>query len=298
MSRLSIEDPNIVTEFNKETGEYLLSGMGELHLEIAAKALSEKVGETEIAVSTPLVSYREIVTKNGKIVRSRSADKRNEFLVQVEPLEDTGKEEKSTVWMIDENKNQLENLTEDFSESGNARDAIVSGFEWACKAGPLCEQPMKGVRVRLLSANISVDSQSHESTQVMKAVGRAIFASFLSAKPTLLEPFYRIEITVPPQFVGECSRIVTRRRGKITISQQKNSPIMTIKGFIPVAESLGLATELRSATSGKTFWQSSFDHWAKTPKQITNLIIKESRSKKGLPPAIPKPEDFAEIEIA
>jgi elongation factor 2 len=298
MNRLQIEDPNVKTTLNRETGEYLLSGMGELHLEIAVKTLREYTDEKEIAVSKPSVNYRETVVKRGKAAKSQSSNKENQFTIRVQPSKERIEEKDDSTWVIDENENELVDLAENSPKLNAIKESVISGFQWACNAGPLSEQPMKDVKTIMLDASISDDPQKRETTQIAKAVSRAIFASFLTAKPTLLEPVYRIEITVPPEFVGECSKIATHRRAKITILQQKNSPNLIIKGFIPVAESFGLATELRSATSGRAFWQSRFDHWAKTPKPIAAEVIAHIRGKKGLQQQIPKPEDFAEIESA
>ncbi len=299
LNRLQIEDPNVKVGFSKETGEYLLTGMGELHLEIAAKTLKEQMGQAGISISKPSVNYRETAARKGKIVRSESANKENVFRLQVEPVQDLTKgAEGRSAWVKDANGNVLYNFCEKSQVLEGMKEMIVSGFRWACGTGPLCEQPLRNVQVKLLGANVSDDPEKRQGEQVSKAISRGIYASFLTAKPTLLEPVYRIEITVPPEFVGECSRIATQRRATIKILQQKNSPDMIIRGYIPVGESFGLATELRSATSGRAFWQSNFDHWDRAPKPIANQLIRDMRSKRGLQQTLPKPEDFAIIEEA
>ena len=91
--------------------------------------------------------------------------------------------------------------------------------------------------------------------------------------------------------MGECTSIITHRRGKILSSEQKGA-LTIITGYIPVAESLGLSEEMRSVTSGHAFWQSSFDRWEKIPENIAAEVIRQVRERKGLPPEIPKPEEF------
>jgi len=127
--------------------------------------------------------------------------------------------------------------------------------------------------------------------QVMPATRKALLGSFLTAKPVLLEPVYKIGVSVPHQWVGEVTGIITRKRGRITSSEQRGSLTM-INGYIPVAETFGLSAEMRSATSGHAFWQCTFDHWEKVPENLTLVVIKEIRERRGLKPEIPPPERF------
>ena len=320
MNRLSIEDPNLVTTINKETGEYLLSGMGELHLEIAVKFLRDYGGGLEILTSKPIVVYRESVSGKGIIAMAKSPNKHNRFWVQVEPLEEKvinmiekgeiaeemGKkqignilfkeaewptEEARNVWAIDEHRNILIDLTKGIQYLREAREMIIAGFRWACRAGPLCEEPLRGVKVKLMDAQLHEDSVHRGPAQIMPATRRAILGSFLTAKPALLEPVYKIGVSVPAQWVGECSSIITRKRGRILSSEQKGALTM-IAGYIPVAETFGLSAEMRSATSGHAFWQCTFDHWEKVPENIASEVVKQIRERKGLPPEIPTPNMF------
>jgi len=320
INRLSIEDPNLIATINKETGEYLLSGMGELHLEIAVKFLTEYGGGIDITTSRPIVAYRESVSEQGVIAMVKSPNKHNRFWMQVEPLEEkatelieNGKlaeemgrkqmgdvlykeakwptEEARNVWALDEHRNIIINLTKGIQYLREARDMIISGFRLACQAGPLCEEPIRGTKVKLMDVQLHEDPVHRGPAQIMPAIRRAIFGSFLTARPVLIEPVYKIGISVASQWVGECSRIITRKRGKISTSEQKGALTM-ITGFIPVAETFGLSAEMRSATSGHAFWQCTFDHWEKTPENIAAEIIRQIRERRGLPPEIPKPERF------
>jgi elongation factor 2 len=129
--------------------------------------------------------------------------------------------------------------------------------------------------------------------EIMHGVGKAIFGSFLTAKPMLLEPVYKTVISSPTELAGECSKIISSRRGKISAFEQKGVST-AITGYIPVAETFGLAAELRSATSGRAFWQSMFDHWEKVPAKLEAKTINEIRKRKGLPSEVPKAERFLE----
>ena len=320
MNRLSIEDPNLVTTINKETGEYLLSGMGELHLEIAVKFLRDYGGGIDIVTSRPIVMYRESVSDKGIVAMAKSPNKHNRFWVQVEPLEETvieliekgelaeemGRkrmgnvlykqakwptEEARNIWALEEHRNIMIDLTKGIQYLREAREMIIAGFRWACQAGPLCEEPIRGVKIKLMDAQLHEDPVHRGPAQIMPAIRRAILGSFLTAKPVLLEPIYKIGISVPAQWVGECSSIITRKRGRILSSGQKGALTM-ITGYIPVAETFGLSAEMRSATSGHAFWQCTFDHWEKTPENVAAEVIKQIRERRGLPPEIPKPSRF------
>jgi len=321
MQRLAIEDPNLTTTINKETGEYLLSGIGELHLEIAVKFLRDYAGGSlEIITSEPIAVFRESVTTQGNPITAKSPNRLNSIRIQVEPIEQkiidlieksditdemdpkqvatklkrlTGWPADTTqnVWAIEQHKNLLINLTKDAVLLEETRDTIISGFKYGCQYGPLCDEPMRGVKVKLLDAKLHPDPIHRGQAQIVPATRRAILGSFLTATPTLLEPTYKIEVSTPIQWVGEVSNLITRRRGRILSSEQRGL-VTNILGFMPVAETFGLAAEMRSATSGHAFWQSTFDHWDKMPENAASTIIGKTRQRRGLPPEIPTADKF------
>jgi len=302
MDQFATEDPNLAISVNRETGEYLLSGMGELHLEVAVKLLSDYLSGMEIATSSPRVIYRETATREGVIATAKSPNKQNKFAAQAAPIKDDlvrqiEQDENSTknirnILAVDEYKNVLVYCTGK-AEQREILDFIISGFTFACKAGPLCGEPLRGVKINLMEIQLSESSEHLGPVEIMHGVGKAIFGSFLTAKPMLLEPVYRTVITVPTELAGECSKIISSRRGKISVFEQKGVSTV-ITGYIPVAETFGLAAELRSATSGRAFWQSMFDRWEKVPEKLEAKTIKEIRKRKGLPSEVPKPERFLE----
>jgi len=321
MHRIVIEDPNLVSIVNKETGEYLLSGMGELHLEIAVKFLRDYAGGAlDIVVSKPIVVYRESVSGQGITAMGKSPNKHNRFWVRVEPLEDKvveliekgeiceemnpkkiaailqeragwSAEEARNVWAIEDHRNMLIDMTKGIQYLHEARDVIISGFRWGCENGPLAQEPMRGVKVKLMDARLHEDPIHREPAQIMPATRRGMFGSFLTAKPVLLEPVYKIEVSVPSQYIGDVSNVITRRRSRIFTSETKG-PLTMISGYIPVAETFGLAADMRSATAGHAFWQSTFDHWDKMPEKMAFTVIQELRKRRGLPPEIPTANKF------
>lgn len=297
LNRLLVEDPNLKITIDNKSGEHLLSGMGELHLETAVSFLRKYAEGLELSTSAPTVSYRESVTSKGETVMAKSLNKQNTFWFQVEPLESDELESirrdfEKNAWAEDENQNVLINYCQTRSLD-EIKELIIAGFRWACNSGPLCEEPLRNVKAKLINAEIGENPESVEPEQVTRTVSRAIFGSFLTAKPVLLEPLYKIEISVPTQFMGECTNILAHRRGKIFATEQRNA-LTIIKGYIPVSETLGLTAKMRSATSGRAFWQCTFDRWEKMPEKLGLEVIEQIRRKRGLPPEIPKPEKFVE----
>ncbi|MCW4003809.1 MAG: GTP-binding protein [Candidatus Bathyarchaeota archaeon] len=291
LERLAGEDPNLKLTIDKETGEYLLSGMGELHLEIAVNELKRE-RNVEVAISSPRVLYMESIQKSGIVALAKSPNKQNSFWVQVEPnAEKPAKAEKGKTLRVDEHHNTLVDCNgKARSVSAEVLDAILSGFEFACKAGPLCSEPVQRVRVNLVDFQLGNEV---DGSEVMRGIGKAVFGSFLTAEPVLLEPIYKIIVTVASELASESTRILTTRRGKVTSYEQKGL-LTCISGSIPVSETFGFAKEIRSATSGKAIWQTFFDHWEKIPKKLETQTISELRQRKGLASEVPKPDRFLE----
>jgi elongation factor 2 len=195
------------------------------------------------------------------------------------------------VWTIEEHKNLLVNLTKGIQYLREVRDMVMAGFRWACKNGPLSEEPMRGLKVKLTDVKLHEDPVHRGPAQVMPATRRALLGSFLTAGPVLLEPIYKIGVSVPAQWVGDVTGMINRKRGRILSSQQKG-PVTMITGYVPVAETFGLSAEMRSATSGHAFWQTQFDHWEKVPENLALEVIQGIRERRGLSPEIPKPNKF------
>ncbi|MGA3110720.1 MAG: GTP-binding protein [Candidatus Bathyarchaeia archaeon] len=289
LKKLASEDPNLKVDADQQTGEYLLSGMGELHLEVAINQLKSNAG-LDVTVSSPRVVYMESVEKGGVVALAKSPDKQNCFWVQVAP-DGHEIEEQVSILSVDEHRNVLLDCsakTELLSEE--ILEALIGGFEYACKAGPICGEPVRHLKVSLVDFQLS---SAFNCDELMRGVGKAIFGSFLSAQPVLLEPIYKIILTVSTGIASETSRILASKRGKVTCFEQKGLQTV-ITGFIPVSETFGFSKELRSATSGRAFWQSFFDHWEKMPQKLSSQVLADMRQRKGLSPEVPKPEKFLE----
>ena len=276
--------------------------MGELHLEIAVKHLRDQLSGMELSISLPRVVYREKATKKGVIATALSPNQQNSFVAQVEPLDERfislveekkSKDRNAKILAVVEHENVLVDCTGKTEQLRELFDFIVSGFTFACKAGPLCGEPIGGVKMNLIDIQLCENAEHRSPLEIMRGVGKAVFGSFLTAEPVLLEPVYKTVISAPAELTGECSRIMSSRRGKISAFEQKGV-FTVLTGYIPVAETFGLSAELRSTTSGRAFWQSLFARWEKMPEKLEVKTIKAIRKRKGLPAAVPRAERFLE----
>lgn len=319
MHRLSIEDPNMKVTINEQTGEYLLSGMGQLHLEVATTFIQE--AGVQIATSRPIVIYRESIRRRGNPVLVRSPNGHNKVMVEVEPLDGkvieliaTGKIGEFTDrrevarllrehgWPADEARG-VQSFSESFSILVNATKgvqrleqvsgSIRMGFIEAMNEGILAREPVRGVKVKLLDATIHEDPAHHGPAQIIPAVRRATHASILLADPVILEPILRLDARTSMDQVGNVTRVISRSRGRVVNVEQKG--LMTyVVGEMPAAESFELSESLRSATGGRVFWDTSFARWEPVPSQLMNVIVANIRKRKGLQAEIPKVDDLIE----
>ncbi|NLD65142.1 MAG: GTP-binding protein [Crenarchaeota archaeon] len=294
LDKLILEDPNLQTTIDKDTGEFLLSGMGELHLEIAINRL--KSSGVNLTVSQPRVVYMECVQKKGTVAETKTSNSESSVCVQVEPnlikQQKILKDEKhGSVLSVDEHQNMLLDSAGKTNDlSADVLQSVIDGFQFACRAGPLCGEPIRDLKVNLVDLKLD---ENPDKSEVMRGIGKAVFGSFLTANPTLLEPIYRIIISVTSDLANQSSRILTSNRGKVTLFEQKGH-LTQLSGYIPVAETFGFSAEMRSATSGRAIWQLLFDHWEKLPQKSTTEVISKLRKHRGLALEIPKPEKFLE----
>jgi elongation factor 2 len=317
LRRLSIEDPNLVTTINEETGEYLIAGMGTLHLEIAT-TLINKTG-LEIVTSKPIVIYRESVRRPAGPFEGKSPNKHNRIFIQVEPLSEeiidmikSGElgeymdraamakilrdkgwppEEAKGVWSVDESCNILVEVTKGAQFLQDVKDMVVSGYRWGIKEGPLAYEQIRGVKVKITDIQLHEDPVHRGPAQIMPMTRRALFAAFLSADPTLLEPIQRITAKVSPDLLGAVTSVISQKRGRV-ISVDQKGHLVYIVGEIPTSETFDLSEALRSATAGRAFWGLEFARWSPVPASMINQIIQDIRKRKGLPPEPQKAEDF------
>ena len=307
LKNLSIQDPNLLITINEETGEYLLSGIGELHLEIAIKEL-EKLG-VEVMASQPIVVYREAIRKQGGPVVANSINELNSVSLKVEPLDRnilnllleghlTRKEDRTVIkiltkkmkpylkntehiWAIEKHGNILIYEGELNEEIVNVKNSVITGFKWACESGPLCGEPLRGLKVAIQELKVHKNPELRDSSQIIPMIRNAIFKAILADNPTILEPIYKIQIRTPPETVKNVLSVLSQRRSDILNIEHRGFDAF-ITATIPVGESFGLATELRSKTSGRAFWQMQFSSWEELPENMVKQVINEVRKRKGM----------------
>ncbi|MGC8936251.1 MAG: elongation factor EF-2 [Candidatus Methanomethylicaceae archaeon] len=320
LHKMAIEDPTLSIKINQETGEYLIAGMGSLHLEIALWDLNQRTGGIEITTTPPIVVYRESLTKALGPFEGKSPNKHNRLYVTVEPLnektmeliqqgvihEDMDPRERAKIlreqagwdtevargiWAIDSYVNVLVDATKGLQYMREIKDTVIQAFRLNVAEGPLAREPIRGLLVKIVDANVHEDPAHRGPAQIMPAMRDAMFQGFLSANPILLEPIMKLDMKVPQDFLGSVTRIIAGKRGKI-ISLEQSDQTMHLVAEIPVAETFDLSDQLRSATAGKAFWGTEFARWSPVPSSMLSETIRKIRERKGLPPEPPKPEDF------
>jgi elongation factor 2 len=298
LKRLSKSDPCVLTFIN-ESGEHVVAGAGELHLEICLKDLEEDHAGVPLRISDPVVPYRETVTAKSSITAlSKSPNKHNRLYMIAEPLgEEVSKEiEAGRISPRDDFKVRARILADDFGwdvtdarkiwcfgpDTNGAnllvdqtkavqylneiKDSVVSGFQWASREGPVAEEPMRSCRFNIMDVTLHADAIHRGGGQLIPTARRVLYAAALLAEPGLLEPIFLVEIQVPESAMGGVYGVLTRRRGHVFSEEQRpGTPLFTIRAYLPVAESFGFNADLRSHTSGQAFPQSVFDHWQILP---------------------------------
>ncbi|MEM3770520.1 MAG: elongation factor EF-2 [Candidatus Bathyarchaeia archaeon] len=321
--KLTLEDPNLHFKIDKESGQYLLSGMGELHLEVTAYRMQE--AGLKVRMSKPIVIYRETISRDykGPAVMGKSPNKHNKLWVTVERLQSevieaikTGKinemqtrDERQKIlmkefsWSTEDARNViaiegtsiLVNRIKGRQYVEEVLDHVRSGFRDAVATGVLAKEPMYGLKVNLEDILIHEDPVHRGPAQILPMTWRPIWGSFLLSEPKLLEPILSFECKVPNDFVSPVITLLQKRRGRI-LDMVNEEDMVIVKAELPVAESFGIADELRSSTQGRAFWATQFSRWAPVPESMQAEVIKQIRERKGLPPTPPRPEEFCEEE--
>ncbi len=267
LSRLAEEDPTFRIHTNQETGQTLISGMGELHLEIIVDRLLREF-KVDANVGKPQVAYKETIRANskaeGKFVRqSGGRGQYGHCWVEIEPLEPgTGYEFVNKIVggvIPKEYINPIDNGIRESMENG-----ILAGY------------PMIDIRATVYDGSFhEVDS----SEMAFKIAGSMAFRSAAEkAKPSILEPIMKVEVQVPETYMGEVIGDMNSRRGRIE-GMEARSGTQIVRGFVPLSEMFGYATDLRSKTQGRGTYVMQFSHYEDAPKNITENIIAKRQGK-------------------
>ncbi len=310
LRQVSKEDPTIKIQINEETGEHLMSGMGELHLEVIENRIKTEKG-VEVQTSEPIVVYREAITKPGPEVEGKSPNKHNKFYFKVEPLEDSiygmikeGKISEMRVKRKDENLwssleeggmeskvtrkvrdiyngNLLIDLTKGIVHIGEVIEMVMDAFEDVMTYGPLGREPCTKIKVMLMDTKLHEDAIHRGPAQVLPAVRDSIRLSMLNSGPTLFEPVQVLQIEAPMDYLGEISKLIQNRRGQLLDMQQEGEHI-TVKAKLPVAEMFGMTSDLRSSTEGRGNFYVVDQLFEKLPYELQQKVVNAIRQRKGL----------------
>jgi len=326
LKRLAKSDP-MVQCMIEESGEHIIAGAGELHLEICLKDLEEDHAQIPLKKSDPVVSYRETVTEESEIMcLSKSPNKHNRLFMKAVPMPDGLAEdiddgevsnkqdfkirgryladkyeydvgEARKIWCFGPDTigpNLMIDCTKGVQYLNEIKDSVVAGFQWATKEGVLCDENMRGVRFNIYDVTLHTDAIHRGGGQIIPTARRVLYASALTAGPGMMEPVYLVEIQCPENAVGGIYGVLNRRRGHVfEEAQTPGTPMFVVKAYLPVNESFGFTADLRSNTGGQAFPQCVFDHWQVMPGDPLQegtkpyQICQDTKKRKGLKEALP-----------
>ncbi|KAF7499923.1 hypothetical protein DV113_000135 [Geotrichum candidum] len=331
LKRLSKSDPCVLT-YMSESGEHIVAGTGELHLEICLQDLEHDHAGIPLKISPPVVAYRETVEGESSMVAlSKSPNKHNRIYVKAEPIdEETSLAiEAGKINPRDDFKTRARLMADEFGwEVSDARkiwcfgpdgtgpnlvvdqtkavqylaeikDSVVAAFQWATKEGPIFGENMRSVRVNILDVTMHPDAIHRGGGQIIPTMRRATYAAMLLAEPRIQEPVFLVEIQCPENAIGGIYSVLNTKRGQVLSEEQRpGTPLFTVKAHLPVNESFGFTGLLRQATGGQAFPQMVFDHWATMqgdpldPASKPGKIVIETRKRQGLKENVPGYEEY------
>lgn len=287
----------------EESGEHTLLGTGELYLDCVMHDLRVLYAEVEIKISDPVVKFCETVVETSAVqAYATTPNQKNWLTLIAEPLEKGIAEDLErgvldpslppralakvfaerygwdalaarNIWAFgpaEDGPNVLvdDTLPDEVDKKRLAlvREHIKQGFQWATREGPLCDEPIRNVKFRLVHADIAAEPIQRGGGQMIPTARRAAYAAFLLATPRLMEPIFSAEVQAPAEAVSAVYTLLARRRGHVVQDTPKaGTQLVTVKAFLPAMDANGFETDLRVLTQGQAFVLQSFDHWAVVP---------------------------------
>ena len=315
---LAKADASLQVTTNAETGEALLAGMGELHLEITTYRIEVEQG-IKVSVSEPIVVYRETTSGNnhGRAFEGKSPNRHNRFYIEVEQLPEEvvnalrqGEIGSGTIRPNDAKEmgrkfaeygmdkdlmrktyaingtNVLVNDTKGIQYLHETKELLIEAFNEVCKKGPIAEEPLMSVMVKLKDAKLHEDAIHRGPAQTIPAMRNAIKGALVRANIALMEPIQKMHVSVPNDWLGGVTREITQRRGEIE-DMPSDGEITTVIGKVPVAETFGFSNDIRAASQGRAVWNSENCGFEELPRSLLEKVVGEIRQRKGLKPEIP-----------
>ena len=287
----------------EESGEHVVIGTGELYLDCVMHDLRHVYSEIEVKVSDPVVTFCETVVETSSLkCFAETPNGKSKLTMIAEPLERGLAEDieggavsiqwdrkklgeffqkrydwdllaARSVWGFAPSEKGANVLVDDTLPSevdkgllNSIREYILQGFQWSCREGPLCDEPMRNVKFKILDASIAPEPINRGGGQIIPTARRVAYSAFLMATPRLMEPVFFVDITAPIDCIPAIYTVLARRRGHVTSEGPRpGTPLHLIKAYVPVIDAFGFETDLRSHTQGQAFCLSVFDHWAIVP---------------------------------
>ena len=331
LRKLSKSDPLVVCT-TEESGEHVIAGCGELHVEICLKDLEEEYAKCPIKKGDPVVSYKEtVIEDSSQTCLSKSPNKHNRIYCQAAPLGDelslaieddkiTSKQDlrerarklqddyewdpndAKKIWCFGPETtgpNMLVDVTKQVQYLQEIKDSMEAAFQWATKEGVMVDENMRGIRFNIHDVTLHADAIHRGGGQIVPTARRVFYASQLTASPRFQEPVFLVEIQCPDDAVGGIYQCLSQRRGIVNEEDPiAGTPLVNMKAYLPVAESFGFTQALRAATSGRAFPQCVFDHWEQLngdpfeEGSKAHELVARIRARKGLREGIPALDNF------
>jgi elongation factor 2 len=317
LRQVSKEDPTIQIEINEDTGEHLISGQGELHLEVITQRIERNQG---IPVNTgePIVVFREAIQQGTETIEGISPNRHNRFYIKAEPLDkdivekvklgdvsmDMPEQERREVLQeagMDKDTSQnVEHIhgtniliddTKGIQHLNETMELVIEGLEEALNDGPLAAEPVQGTLLRLQDAKLHEDTIHRGPAQVIPAVRNAVHNALVHGHVKLLEPIQNVRIDVPNEHMGAASGEIQGRRGRVDDMYQEGD-LMVVEGVAPVDEMIGFSSDIRSATEGRASWNTENAGFRVMADNLQEETIMEIRERKGMKLELPEAIDY------
>jgi len=316
LQQVAKEDPTIRVEINEDTGEHLISGQGELHLEVITQRIQKNQG-IPVQTGEPIVVYREAPQQESREVEGVSPNRHNKFYITVEPLSDDvvetiklgeasmdmpeleRREALQEAGMDKDTSQNVEHIhgtniliddTKGIQHLNETMELVIEGLEEALNDGPLANEPVEGALLRLHDAKLHEDTIHRGPAQVIPAVRDAVHRSLIDADIKLLEPIQNVRIDVPSEHMGSASGEIQGRRGRVDDMYQEGD-LMVIEGIAPVEEMIGFSSDIRSATEGRASWNTENAGFRVLSDNLQREKIMEIRERKGMKLELPSSVD-------
>ncbi|WP_266075171.1 elongation factor EF-2 [Haladaptatus caseinilyticus] len=317
LRQVSKEDPTIQIDINEDTGEHLISGQGELHLEVITQRIERNQG-IPVTTGEPIVVFREKVQGATTEVEGISPNRHNRFYLTVEPLSDeiVGKlklgdismdmpeqERREVLQEAGMDKDTSQNVehihgtnilidnTKGIQHLNETMELVIEGLSEALDDGPLAGEPVEGTLIKLNDARLHEDTIHRGPAQVIPAVRQAVHNALIHGHVKLLEPIQNVRIDVPNEHMGAASGEIQGRRGRVDDMYQEGD-LMVVEGIAPVDEMIGFSSDIRSATEGRASWNTENAGFRVMADNLQPETIMEIRERKGMKQELPQAIDY------